>query len=263
MPASPRWPNASTWRPRTSRARWRSRSGEKIDFVVVGPEVPLVAGLADRFAEAGIKVFGPSAKAAQLEGSKGFTKELCRRHNIPTGAYERFTDARQGHRLHRGAGRAHRGQGRRACRRQGRRGGRDGRAGDRGGARHAVGQPLRRGRRVGGDRGIPGRRGGELLRAVRRRACAAAGRRAGPQAGLRRRQGTQHRRHGRLFAGAGVRRRDAEAHDGRDHPAHRARHGRGRHALQGRALCRPDDHRPGPEDLRIQLPLRRSRNARC
>jgi len=61
--------------------------------IVVGPEVPLAAGLADRIAEAGIKVFGPSAKAARLESSKGFTKELCRRHNIPTGAYERFTDA--------------------------------------------------------------------------------------------------------------------------------------------------------------------------
>ncbi|WIM12298.1 phosphoribosylamine--glycine ligase [Enhydrobacter sp.] len=66
---------------------------EKIDFVVVGPEGPLVAGLADRLAGAGIKVFGPSAKAARLEGSKGFTKDLCRRHGIPTAAYERFTDA--------------------------------------------------------------------------------------------------------------------------------------------------------------------------
>jgi phosphoribosylamine--glycine ligase len=65
---------------------------EKIDFVVVGPEGPLVAGLADRLGEAGIKIFGPSAKAAQLEGSKGFTKELCRRHHIPTAAYERFTE---------------------------------------------------------------------------------------------------------------------------------------------------------------------------
>jgi phosphoribosylamine--glycine ligase len=65
---------------------------EKIDFVVVGPEVPLAMGLADRIAEAGIKVFGPSQKAAQLESSKGFTKELCKRHNIPTGAYERFTE---------------------------------------------------------------------------------------------------------------------------------------------------------------------------
>jgi phosphoribosylamine--glycine ligase len=65
---------------------------EKIDFVVIGPETPLVAGLADRLASVGIKSCGPSAKAAQLEGSKGFTKDLCRRHNIPTGAYERFAD---------------------------------------------------------------------------------------------------------------------------------------------------------------------------
>jgi phosphoribosylamine--glycine ligase len=65
---------------------------EKIDFVVVGPETPLVAGLVDRLAKVGIKAFGPSAEAAQLEGSKGFTKDLCRRHNIPTGAYERFAD---------------------------------------------------------------------------------------------------------------------------------------------------------------------------
>jgi phosphoribosylamine--glycine ligase len=66
--------------------------GKQIDFVVVGPEVPLAAGLADRLTEAGIKVFGPSAKAAMLESSKGFTKELCNRHGIPTAAYQRFTD---------------------------------------------------------------------------------------------------------------------------------------------------------------------------
>jgi phosphoribosylamine--glycine ligase len=65
---------------------------EKIDFVVIGPDAPLVAGMADAFTEAGVKVFGPSKKAAQLEGSKSFTKELCKRHNIPTAAYERFTD---------------------------------------------------------------------------------------------------------------------------------------------------------------------------
>ena len=64
-----------------------------IDFVVVGPEQPLVAGLADELAAAGIKVFGPSRAAAQLEGSKGFTKDLCREFNIPTGAYGRFSDA--------------------------------------------------------------------------------------------------------------------------------------------------------------------------
>ncbi len=63
-----------------------------IDLVVVGPEAPLVAGLADVLRSAGIHVFGPSAAAAQLEGSKGFTKDLCARYGIPTGAYRRFTD---------------------------------------------------------------------------------------------------------------------------------------------------------------------------
>ena len=61
-----------------------------IDLVVVGPEGPLVDGLADSLSVAGIPCFGPSAKAAQLEGSKGFTKELCSAANIPTAAYERF-----------------------------------------------------------------------------------------------------------------------------------------------------------------------------
>ena len=64
-----------------------------IDFVVVGPEAPLVAGIADRLRAAGFAVFGPSAAAAQLEGSKGFTKDICARYNIPTGAYQRFNNA--------------------------------------------------------------------------------------------------------------------------------------------------------------------------
>jgi phosphoribosylamine--glycine ligase len=62
---------------------------EAIDLVVVGPEAPLVAGVADALREAGIAVFGPSAAAAQLEGSKGFTKDLCRANAIPTADYER------------------------------------------------------------------------------------------------------------------------------------------------------------------------------
>ncbi|GLS24057.1 phosphoribosylamine--glycine ligase [Labrys miyagiensis] len=64
-----------------------------IDFVVVGPEAPLVAGLVDDLAKAGIKAFGPSKAAAALEGSKGYTKDLCREFGIPTGAYQRFTEA--------------------------------------------------------------------------------------------------------------------------------------------------------------------------
>jgi phosphoribosylamine--glycine ligase len=64
-----------------------------IDFVVVGPEAPLVAGIADVLRANNLPVFGPSAAAAQLEGSKGFTKDLCARYDIPTGAYQRFTNA--------------------------------------------------------------------------------------------------------------------------------------------------------------------------
>jgi len=62
---------------------------QSVDLVVIGPEAPLVAGLADHLREAGIAVFGPSAKAAQLEGSKGFTKDLCARVGIPTAGYVR------------------------------------------------------------------------------------------------------------------------------------------------------------------------------
>jgi phosphoribosylamine--glycine ligase len=61
-----------------------------IDFVVVGPEAPLCAGIVDDLEAAGIKAFGPSRAAARLEGSKGFTKDLCRSAGIPTASYERF-----------------------------------------------------------------------------------------------------------------------------------------------------------------------------
>ena len=64
-----------------------------IDLVVIGPEAPLVAGLVDDLTTAGIKCFGPRQAAAQLEGSKGFTKDLCAEFGIPTAAYGRFTDA--------------------------------------------------------------------------------------------------------------------------------------------------------------------------
>jgi phosphoribosylamine--glycine ligase len=65
---------------------------EAIGLVVVGPEAPLVAGMVDDLEAAGIRVFGPSKAAAQLEGSKGFTKDLCREAGIPTAAYARFAD---------------------------------------------------------------------------------------------------------------------------------------------------------------------------
>jgi phosphoribosylamine--glycine ligase len=70
---------------------------EAVDLVVVGPEQPLVMGLVDRLTEAGIKAFGPSAAAAELEGSKGFMKDLCAKFGIPTAAYGRFTDVNAAH----------------------------------------------------------------------------------------------------------------------------------------------------------------------
>jgi len=68
---------------------------ESVGLTIVGPEAPLVAGVVDRFQAEGLRIFGPSAAAAELEGSKAFTKEFLARHNIPTAAYGNFTDLDQ------------------------------------------------------------------------------------------------------------------------------------------------------------------------
>jgi len=65
---------------------------EKIDLTIVGPEAPLVKGVVDTFRAAGLKIFGPTAGAAQLEGSKAFTKDFLARHQIPTAEYQNFTE---------------------------------------------------------------------------------------------------------------------------------------------------------------------------
>src|SRR5210317_1318624 len=65
---------------------------ENVALTIVGPEAPLVAGIVDRFNELRLPCFGPTAAAAQLEGSKAFTKDFLARHNIPTGAYGNFTE---------------------------------------------------------------------------------------------------------------------------------------------------------------------------
>ena len=65
---------------------------ENIELTIVGPEQPLVDGVVDAFQAEGLTIFGPSAKAAQLEGSKAFTKDFLARHNIPTGYYKNFTE---------------------------------------------------------------------------------------------------------------------------------------------------------------------------
>lgn len=66
---------------------------EKVDLTLVGPEAPLVAGVVDHFREHGLRCFGPTAAAAQLEGSKAFSKDFLARHNIPTASYRNFTEA--------------------------------------------------------------------------------------------------------------------------------------------------------------------------
>src|SRR5476651_604932 len=70
---------------------------EQIHLTVVGPEAPLAAGVVDAFQAAGLKIFGPSQRAAQLEASKDFAKAFMQRHRIPTAAYQTFTDASAAH----------------------------------------------------------------------------------------------------------------------------------------------------------------------
>ena len=86
-PGIARWAESHTIDPCDAAAVVDLARREKIDLVVVGPEAPLVAGVADALRAAGVATFGPSAAAAQLEGSKGFTKDLCRRAGIPTAAW--------------------------------------------------------------------------------------------------------------------------------------------------------------------------------
>ena len=92
MPGNPgvaRWAECVAADPCDLHAVTELARSNAIDLVVIGPEAPLVAGVADGLRAAGFAVFGPNAAAAGLEGSKGFTKDLCRQHGIPTAAYVR------------------------------------------------------------------------------------------------------------------------------------------------------------------------------
>jgi phosphoribosylamine---glycine ligase len=96
-PGIARWAECADIEPCDSDAVVSFAATKDIDLVVIGPEAPLVAGVGNRLRNAGIAVFGPNAEAAQLEGSKGFTKDLCRANGIPTAEYvrtERALDAR-------------------------------------------------------------------------------------------------------------------------------------------------------------------------
>jgi len=95
-PGIARWAELASVDPCDPEAVVELARGNGIDLVVVGPEAPLVAGVADALRAAGIAVFGPSAAAARLEGSKGFTKDLCRANDIPTAAYVRVETESEG-----------------------------------------------------------------------------------------------------------------------------------------------------------------------
>ena len=96
-PGIARWAECAALDPCDPAAVVELAQSASIDLIVIGPEAPLVAGVADALRAAGFAVFGPSAAAAQLEGSKGFTKDLCRANRIPTADYARvetMADAR-------------------------------------------------------------------------------------------------------------------------------------------------------------------------
>ena len=179
-----------------------------VDLAVIGPEAPLVAGVADELRRNGVAVFGPGRSAARIEGSKSFAKDVHGRGRRP----DRRVAGGRACSLCR--------QGRRARGREGRVRLRDGRAARRGAARR-LGVP-----RADRDRGAPRRRGGVGLRARRRAAGGAARARSGLQADRRRRHGPEHRRHGLVLAGArdgrrrggGARRAGAPARSSRSSP---------------------------------------------
>ena len=212
---------------------------EGCDLVVIGPEAPLVAGLADELAARGIAAFGPSAAAARLEGSKEFAKEVMEAAGVPTASWSAVDDVDAGMAaierypvvlkfdgLAAGKGVVI--------------------AADEAEARAALEAFLvarRFGDRPRRRRGVPRRRGALAAGALRRRARGADGARAGLQADLRRRRGAEHRRHGLLLARARHRRRADRRALGARAPADRRPAARARHALPRRPLRRDHAHR--------------------
>ena len=228
-----------------------------VDFVVVGPEAPLCAGIVDDLEAAGIKAFGPSRAAARLEGSKGFTKDLCRSAGIPTAAYERFRTAAEAKAY-----------------------------------LHAHGAPI-----VVKADGLAAGKGVVVAESVAEAEAAIdlmSRRRLGEagaelvieefldgeeasffalcdgETALPLASAQDHKRafdgdKGPNTGGMGayspapiVDAGDERARHGRNRSADPARHESDGRALQGRALCRTDDHGRGPEADRIQRALRRS-----
>ena len=214
-----------------------------IDLVVVGPEAPLVAGVADALRAAGIATFGPSRRRRAARRQQGLHQGSVRPRRHP---HRRL---RPGRNRGRRPGRARRfldprrDQGRRPRRGQGRDRRHD--------PRRGRGRDPRRRRRADGDRGVPRGRGGQPVRAGRRPALRRARLGPGSQARRRRRYRPQHRRHGGLLPRPGPHPRARGPRDARDRRADRPRDGRGRHPVQRRAVRRADadPRRPQPDRI--------------
>ena len=238
--------NAGTARETASRTSPSPTIAELVEFAhsrsialtVVGPEAPLAAGIVDAFRAAGLKIFGPTRAAAQLESSKDFAKAFMQRHGIPTAAYRTFTDARAAHAYvaERGAPIVIKADGlaagkgvvvaRRARKRDA--------AIDTMLVDNAMGDA---GARVVIEDFLEGEEASFIVMVDGRHVLPLASSQDHKRL-QRRRPGPEHRRHGRLFAGAGGHAGDARAHHARDDHARHRRHGGGRHAATP-ASCTP------------------------
>ncbi len=220
---------ARTVASRSHRPR-RARSlaeREQIDFTIVGPELPLSLGIADRFIDAGRLLFGPTAAAARLESSKAFAKDFMARHGVPTARFRVCESLDAALASVRGdefglpvvlkADGLAAGKGVVIAE--------DRAAADAAIARRDDRRPLRRGRRSDCHRRMSGRAGSVVLRDLRRRARRPDWHGSGSQAHLRRRSRAEHRRHGRVRAEPiGGRRPRSEDH-ARDRRARGRRYG--------------------------------------
>ncbi len=180
---------------------------EHVELTIVGPEIPLVGGVVDRFEQHGLKVLRPARGGRAARGIEGVHEGLPEPAQDSDRRVPRVHGLRRSARLRAYAHAARRHQSRRLGRRQRRDHRRDARGRGRRARPRAASGRVRCGRRESRDRGLPARRGSQLHRSRRRHARRAARELTGPQDARRRRSRPEHRRHGRVLAGAGRRRR--------------------------------------------------------
>ena len=216
---------------------------KSVDLTIVGPDDVVATGIVDHFTRAGLKIFGPTAAAAQLETSKSFAKTIMREAGVPTADFAAFDDAESALRYVNVAQRIDGRQGGRAGARQRRH---HLPRHQRGSGSHHRGNgtaSIRRGGQSRHRRGVSHRPGSFVLCAVRRRERGPVRHVPGSQGDFRRRPRPQHRRDGRVFAGAAIRTRTRSAHDARSCRADAGGDECTRHPVSRTAVRRADDRR--------------------